>query len=191
MVVYSKEAYKEHYGKIYLPLMLIGIGIVITIAIALCIIVIPLLESLAMQEIGTPGYLCVSVVVLFAIAIIIYAKHKTITRAKSIKIMMADNEHLYIEDKVKSGLSFSITNPVEQIVEQYYIPFYNITAWKKDNRYYYLDGLFEPISVIDGIPYKVKDVTTRIRIPRCFLEEQTLDTLLDNICGYNVYTVAV
>lgn len=187
MIRYDKEVYNKHYGKIiniFSIIVIIGIIILSTFTI--------LIQKFAFKECAFVVLTC-----LFLIAATLNARYRTVLRSKKMRIEFL-NDFLYISNKYKCGFYFICDDKFngypgyckelsyQDISYDYKIYPKNLNSWNKDNRFYYLNGIFESVLVINGIPYESNDVRTRIRIPRAFkgdLElERTLDAFISNSC---------
>lgn len=188
MIKFNKEKYNKQYGKLLNIIFIIGIVMVLIVTIlgysilSTVLYVNPVFHSFEEKLI----ILFISLMVVLFL-LILYKKYKIIARAKKLKICFVDKKQsLFISDTIKSGLSLSMNAPVQTIIYEYMIPFNQIKSWKKDSRWYYLNGLFIPIIEIDGIPYESNEVKTRLRLPRVFDGEEELDRVLDSICQSNI-----
>lgn len=191
MIKFNKEKYNKHYGKLINIMSIIGIVIILIVTIVGYVVLSEILYSNPIFH-GLETKL-IFLFILFMIVLfllILYKRYKTIARAKKIKICFIDKKQsIFISDTAKSGLSLSANAPVQTIIYEYMIPFSQIKSWSKDNRWYYLNGLFIPIIEIDGIPYESNEVKTRLRIPRAFDGEEGLDSVLDSICQSNIIDI--
>lgn len=180
MTRYDKQEYNKHYGKIINIISILAI-----IGILILSFLIMLIQKFAFEE-----YIFIVLTCLILIAAILNARYRTILRSKKMKIGFL-NDFLYISNKYKCGFYFICDDKFngypgyckelsyQDISYDYKIYPKNLSSWSKDNRFYYLNGIFEPVLVINGIPYESNEVRTRIRLPRAFKGDLEIERILD------------
>lgn len=188
MIRYDKEVYNKHYGKIiniFSIIAIIGIIILSTFII--------LIQKLAFKECAFIVLTC-----LFLIAATLNVRYRTVLRSKKMRIEFL-NDFLYISNKYKCGFYFICDDKFndypgyfkelsyQDISYDYKIYPRDLSSWNKDNRFYYLNGVFVPVLVINGVPYENNDVRTRIRLPRAFKGEVEFERILDEFIYNGCY----